>query len=461
MASARYALVAARSRWEEQGFHFDDNLPNYGLEQFLYNRLNELGWFRLARQPARANYNWVIEFYANNAAGEDISTVRGRRVSATATIINDILGLPNDEPSFYAMLGGFEEEDYEVIKDFLCLPHTEWNTTGRNPNSVSRPNLLPEAKLWNTRAAIPTFDGDKYQPEKTGWTRAVYMRKMDLADAIPINVAMPTPPANPTPVAATPADATGPSAPAALAEQQHTSPPVIPVSSQTTTNSPATTLAASAERNRDKTPDTPLGSTPSSSPSPPAPAQTEEAAPPLHIMQLRSSLQRNEARQITFQEEIKVFNANLLKFLHFQFPAAARFFAQPSATPPQPNVSAAAQPSATAPAKEGATEEVHLSSDDENDVFDWQSPPPTPTTSAIAERSTPNSPTRRKGKAKAGRIFGREIPSSPDEEAEQRPPKRRRKYHVITAESDEDDSTTEIPIARPEQSADPSLSPSI
>ncbi|KAK9006512.1 hypothetical protein V6N11_035548 [Hibiscus sabdariffa] len=32
MASARYAMVAAKSRWEEQGFHFDDTLPNYGLE---------------------------------------------------------------------------------------------------------------------------------------------------------------------------------------------------------------------------------------------------------------------------------------------------------------------------------------------------------------------------------------------------------------------------------------------
>ncbi|KAL4318864.1 hypothetical protein GQ457_18G000220 [Hibiscus cannabinus] len=73
-------MVAAKNRWEEQGFYFDDSLPNYGLEQFLYNRLNELGWFRFARQPARANYNWVIEFYANNAAGEDFSTVRGRSI---------------------------------------------------------------------------------------------------------------------------------------------------------------------------------------------------------------------------------------------------------------------------------------------------------------------------------------------------------------------------------------------
>ncbi|KAK8574931.1 hypothetical protein V6N12_062608 [Hibiscus sabdariffa] len=113
-------MIAAKNRWEEQGFYFDDSLPNYGLEQFVYNRLNELGWFRLARQPARANYNWVIEFYANNSAGEDHSIVCGRRVPATAATINTILGLPDNEPSFYAMLGGFEEDDFELIKDFLC-----------------------------------------------------------------------------------------------------------------------------------------------------------------------------------------------------------------------------------------------------------------------------------------------------------------------------------------------------
>ncbi|KAK8700628.1 hypothetical protein V6N13_019018 [Hibiscus sabdariffa] len=69
--SARYAMIAAKNRWEEQGFFLDDSQVNYGLEQFIYNRLNDLGWFRLARQPARANLNWVIEFYTNNSAGDD------------------------------------------------------------------------------------------------------------------------------------------------------------------------------------------------------------------------------------------------------------------------------------------------------------------------------------------------------------------------------------------------------
>ncbi|KAL4323816.1 hypothetical protein GQ457_11G028070 [Hibiscus cannabinus] len=159
MASLRYALVSAKSRGEEQGFYLDDSLPNYGLEQFVHNRLRELGWFIFAHQPARANYNWVLEFYANNADGEDSSMVRGRRVPATTAIINDLLGLSNDAPSFYAMMGGFEEEDYEVIKNILCLPNTEWNTTGRNPNSVSRLSLLPETKLRNTfvkRNLMPT-----------------------------------------------------------------------------------------------------------------------------------------------------------------------------------------------------------------------------------------------------------------------------------------------------------------
>ncbi|KAK8690742.1 hypothetical protein V6N13_074269 [Hibiscus sabdariffa] len=240
-SSARYAMVAAKNQLEEQGFFLDDSQVNYDLEPIIYNRLHDLGWFRLARQPARANLNWVLEFYTNNPAGEDNATVRGRRVAANAAIINSILGLPDDDPGFYTMLDALEEEYFEQIKYFLCEEGTTWNTTGRNPHSVSRPSLRPEAKLWNTfvkrnlmptshnqtvdrtrlllihpimmgysvnvgeilakelaaacandkgilalprlisalcrRAVVPTSPGDKYQAEKTGWTRAVYMRK--------------------------------------------------------------------------------------------------------------------------------------------------------------------------------------------------------------------------------------------------------------------------------------------
>ncbi|KAL4304426.1 hypothetical protein GQ457_10G009210 [Hibiscus cannabinus] len=62
---------------------------------------------------------------------------------------------------------------------------------------------------------------------------------------------------------------------------------------------------------------------------------------------------------------------------------------------------------------------------------------------------TPDSPTRKRGKATTGRTFNQGIPSSPEEEeAEQRPAKRRRRYHVITAESDEDGSDAEIPVVK-------------
>ncbi|KAK8684159.1 hypothetical protein V6N13_040190 [Hibiscus sabdariffa] len=447
-------MVAAKSRWEEQGFNFDDSLPNYGLEQFIYNRLNELGWFRFARQPARANYNWVLEFCANNAAGEDFSIVRGKRVPATAATINALLGLSDDEPSFYAMLCGFEEEDFEMIKDFLCEENTAWNTTGRNPNSVSRPRINVGEILAKELATTCAND------------KGILVFPC-LVSALCRRAAVPTSPGD------------NPISPAEPQRTPPPSPPVVPVSSQTTTSqastSPATTPAA-PEHSRDKTPDTPLGTKPSSSPSPPAPPQSEEAASPLHILQLRSQLQRIEARQLQFQEEIKVFNQNLLKFLCFQFPAAAPFFGQPSSPPPQPSVSAAAaaQPSTHTSTKVGATEVLHFSSDDENDIFDWQSPrdhlqpldltatpaPAVPILSAALTTSASparESLTQRKGKAKAGRIIGSNIPSSPEEEAEQRPLKRRRKYHVITAESDEDDSTAEVPVARPEQSDDPSL----
>ncbi|KAL4285444.1 hypothetical protein GQ457_16G018270 [Hibiscus cannabinus] len=247
------------------------------------------------------------------------------------------------------------------------------------------------------------------------------------------------------------------------AEQTHTTPssPVIPVSSHTTTSSPATTPAAPAEQIGGRTP-----SGPSSPPS--APAQSEEAGS-LQLMLLRSQLQRIEARQLQFQNDVKVFQDTLTKFLIYQFPASAAFFGQPSAPPTQPSTSAAAAapPSTSAgaahqstntSAKEGATEELHFSSDDENDVFDWQSPrdhllalgpststpapavpilsaAPTPTTATAFDRLTPISPSRRRGKATAKRQLGGD--SSSEEEAAPRPAKKR-KYHIITTDSCEE-----------------------
>ncbi|KAK9033499.1 hypothetical protein V6N11_018530 [Hibiscus sabdariffa] len=88
------------------------------------------------------------------------------------------------------------------------------------------------------RAAVPTSPADKYTAEKKGWTRAIYMRKMDIADATPINVAMPTPPTSPTHMPTAAANEEGPSvraeASSALAEPRPApaaTPPVVPVSS--------------------------------------------------------------------------------------------------------------------------------------------------------------------------------------------------------------------------------------
>ncbi|KAK8584053.1 hypothetical protein V6N12_068303 [Hibiscus sabdariffa] len=487
MASARYTMVSTKNKWEEQGFHLDDSLPNYGLEQFVYNRLHELGWFRFAQQPARANYNWALEFYANNSAGEDNVMVRGRRVAANAATINSILGLPNDAPSFYTMLGALEDEDYETIKDYLCLEGSAWNTTGRNPHSVSRTTRLVLIHTIITgyrinvgeilakelaaacsndkgilafpclisalcrRAAVPTSPSDKYQAEKKGWTRAVYMRKMDVADATPLNMAMPTPPASSDHMPAAPTDEPSPAYPAQPYYAQ-------PSPAATPTDLPAS---------RESTPDSPMGSTPEA-PHPPPPAQSEEAVP-LHILQLRNQLQQIESRQIKMQEETKVFQQKLINFLCYQFPAAATYFnAQPEAT------AAAHHPTNTQPipsvnpsAQAGDTEEVHISSDDENDVFDWQTPrghpqAPCPTQQQAAETSATHSPDpadvpilqtslipaqptmethhRRKGKTTAGRVLTRADQSSPEEEADHQPAQKRRRHNVITSDSDEDHS---------------------
>ncbi|KAL4384226.1 hypothetical protein GQ457_15G017260 [Hibiscus cannabinus] len=199
-----------------------------------------------------------------------------------------------------------------------------------------------------------------------------------------------------------------------------------------------------------------------------------------------------EASQLQFQEETKVIHKSLIGFLYFQFPSTTTFFtSQPEATPPA-HFSAATQPisSANPSAKAGNTEEVHFSSDDENDIFDWQSPrdhlhpinltpwraaapdnstakqsrnkepaevpilspAPTPAKSAVADHSTPDSPARRKGKAPTGRTVSRHAPSSPKEEEQtHRSAKKHRKYHIITADSDYDNSAA-VPVAQPEKS---------
>ncbi|KAL4361480.1 hypothetical protein GQ457_04G022120 [Hibiscus cannabinus] len=86
------------------------------------------------------------------------------------------------------------------------------------------------------------------------------------------------------------------------------------------------------------------------------------------------------------------------------------------------------------------------------------SPAPTPAKSVVADRSTPDSLARRKGKAPAVRTISRHTPSSPEEEEHlHRPAKRQRRYHIITIDSD-DDSRDAVPVAHPEKTADPSLS---
>ncbi|KAK8619602.1 hypothetical protein V6N13_135884 [Hibiscus sabdariffa] len=231
---------------------------------------------------------------------------------------------------------------------------------------------------------------------------------------------------------------------------------------------------------RESTPISPLDPTPEAS-HPPPPAQSDEAAP-LHILQLRNQLQRIEARQLQMQEETKVFQQKLINFLCYQFPAAATYFnAQPEATAAAHHSTNTQPISSTNPsAKSGNTEEVHLSSDDENDIFDWQTPrghppAPRPTQQQAAATSARHSPDptdvpilqpapipaqptmethhRRKGKTTAGRMLTRSDQSSPEEEATHQPAQKRRRRHIITSDSDDDCSAT-IPTS----SADPSLS---
>ncbi|KAL4353424.1 hypothetical protein GQ457_06G011130 [Hibiscus cannabinus] len=223
--------------------------------------------------------------------------------------------------------------------------------------------------------------------------------------------------------------------------------------------------------------------------SPPSHAQPEEATP-LHILQLRNQLQRIKARKLQFMEETKVFQTSLTNFLCFQYPEAAAFFtAQPTMAHPV-NLFAATQPkSTTKPSDEaGNTEQVHFSSDDENDIFDWhtlmehhieprstdipesahaqkhKAPAPVEGEALLVEHPPPEvpatntEPARRRGKALVGRIITRDPTSSPDveEQLPPRPAKRQRRYNIITTDND-NEGIEELP-ATTTQAADTLLS---
>ncbi|KAK9043535.1 hypothetical protein V6N11_071871 [Hibiscus sabdariffa] len=167
---------------------------------------------------------------------------------------------------------------------------------------------------------------------------------MEVVDATPIQMVMPTPTAS---------EQAEPSAPAGA----QPSPAATPQATSATSPAPTPATTPATQDNRQSTPDSPLGSTPTPPPSP-SPARSEETVP-LHILQLRSQLQQIEARQLQHMKETK---------------------------------------------GAGNTEKVNLSSDDENNIFDWHTPMehhgptcPTPCVadvpgSSTAQKSPPPAP---------------------------------------------------------------------
>ncbi|KAL4366948.1 hypothetical protein GQ457_05G020700 [Hibiscus cannabinus] len=111
------------------------------------------------RQPARANISVVREFYNHNAAGENtIVYARNCLVPVGAATINNLFGLSNNEERIYGLIEAFEDQEYDILKNQLCIRGTDCNGD-RNPGTVNRRNLHPKVKLWNTfvkRNLMPT-----------------------------------------------------------------------------------------------------------------------------------------------------------------------------------------------------------------------------------------------------------------------------------------------------------------
>ncbi|KAK9028395.1 hypothetical protein V6N11_068200 [Hibiscus sabdariffa] len=377
----------------------------------------------------QSKHQLAREFYAHNASGENtMVNVQGKLIPAHSVAINQILDLPENQPSIYQLMEALEDVDYNDIKDALCLKDTKWNTTGRNPGAFSRPNLLLEAKLWNTMVkrnlmptshnqtvdrkrlvlihciisdtkfnmgeviarelseacrndkgilafpclvsalyrhhGVPTYNNDEYTDFCTGWDQA--------------------PAPAPAPVTST-----------------HEEPAESEPITQHAAHQRSTSTASTAHGSFAATPPIPLAT------NPPSPAPTTET-PPLYILQLCSQIQRIEARQVEFIAESKVFQTTLLRFLYDNFPTA-KF--QPAQHTP-PTTPATANFAATPSTGTGETEKVHYSSNAEPDAFDWHTPyatqppsPPTPVSAPAPLADLAESSGAQKRKAPAARVI--------------------------------------------------------
>ncbi|KAK8607550.1 hypothetical protein V6N13_053283 [Hibiscus sabdariffa] len=137
------------------------------------------------------------------------------------------------------------------------------------------------------RHGVPTYKNDKYTDFRPGWDRKHYLKKIDVADATPIQVAIPTPAQYEHTKALAPA-----ANPENLAGSEQTTPPAEPQGSPSAASAEHGSFAAAL------TPPAPQADLKQS------PAHSVEV-PPLYIMQLRNQIQRIEARHIEFITETK------------------------------------------------------------------------------------------------------------------------------------------------------------
>ncbi|KAK8657035.1 hypothetical protein V6N13_098969 [Hibiscus sabdariffa] len=155
------------------------------------------------------------------------------------------------------------------------------------------------------RAAIPACPTDKYTPCRTGWTRKDYMWKMDLTDAVPLQTAMPEPPAPEHQPQASPlaSPAVVPAQPQEPTDNPVHNPAHTPKANVSFSSTPATPIIPPAATTS-PSPAPTLASPPAAASPPPAPAVDVS---PLHLLQLHNQLQRIEARHLNFIEETKDF----------------------------------------------------------------------------------------------------------------------------------------------------------
>lgn len=126
----------------------DDDI---GLPVGIRRIIKSVKWNKFYTHPYPYNMQMLKNFYSNlvdTSSMRMVVIVRRTNVQFSKATINMMLRLNNVGDTYQHLLEAMDDQDLDVVKDFMCNPRAKWMETNNNfEKMVLRMDLRPEPKI--------------------------------------------------------------------------------------------------------------------------------------------------------------------------------------------------------------------------------------------------------------------------------------------------------------------------